>query len=74
MPCARATSTGRSGSPSADKPLPRKLVITNRGDEARPQSVSLIDWNLKPVLASSAFTFKPPKGAKAIEMVPRKTQ
>ena len=30
------------------KPLPRKLVITNRADEARPQSVSLIDWNLKP--------------------------
>jgi hypothetical protein len=55
-------------------PLPRKLVITNRGDEARPQSVSLIEWNLKPVLASSAFTFKPPKGARAIEMVARKTQ
>ena len=57
-----------------NKPLPRKLVITNRGDEARPQSVSLIDWDLKPTLASSAFTFKPPKGAKAIDMVPRKTQ
>ena len=56
------------------KPLPRKLVITNRGDEARPQSVSLIEWNLKPALASSAFTFKPPKDAKAIEMVARKTQ
>lgn len=57
-----------------NKPLPRKLVITNRGDEARPQSVSLIDWDLKPVLASTAFTFKPPKDAKAIDMVPRKTQ
>lgn len=57
-----------------DKPLPRKLVITNRSDEARPQSVSLIDWNLKPVLVNSAFTFKPPKGAKAIDMVPRKSQ
>jgi hypothetical protein len=57
-----------------NKPLPRKLVITNRGDEARPQSVSLIEWNLKPALASSAFTFKPPKDAKAIEMVARKTQ
>jgi hypothetical protein len=56
------------------KPLPRKLVITNRADEARPQSESLIDWDLKPVFASTAFTFKPPKGAKAIEMVPRKTQ
>ena len=56
------------------KPLPRKLVITNRSDEARPQSVSMIDWDLKPAGASSAFTFKPPKDAKAIEMVPRKTQ
>jgi len=57
-----------------DKPLPRKLVITNRGDEARPQSISLIYWDLKPAAASSSFTFTPPKGAKAIEMVPRKTQ
>ena len=57
-----------------DKPLPRKLVIVNRGDEARPQSVSLIEWDLKPGFADSAFTFKPPKGAKAIEMVPRKGQ
>jgi hypothetical protein len=57
-----------------DKPLPRKLVITNRGDEARPQSVSLIDWDMKSVLASSAYTFKPPKGAKAIDMVARKAQ
>jgi len=56
------------------KPLPRKLVITNRGDEARPQSVSLIDWDMKTVLASSAYTFKPPKGAKAIDMVARKAQ
>jgi hypothetical protein len=57
-----------------DRPLPRKLVITSRSDEARPQSVSLIEWNLKPGFADSAFTFKPPKGAKAIEMLPRKGQ
>ena len=35
---------------TGSKPLPRKVVITNRADEARPQSVSLIDWNLKPGL------------------------
>ena len=56
------------------KPLPRKIVITNRGDEARPQSVSLIDWNLKPTFNDSVFKFTPPKGAKEIEIVPRKTQ
>ena len=56
------------------KPLPRKLVITNRGDEARPQSVRLIDWNLKPDFKDSVFKFTPPKGATKIEIVPRKAK
>ena len=53
------------------KPLPRKLVITNRADEARPQSVSLMDWNLKPGFKDSAFKFTPPKGSTAVELRPR---
>jgi len=56
------------------KPLPRKIVITNRGDEARPQSVSLLDWDLKPTFKDSIFKFTPPKGATAVELVPRKTK
>src|SRR5215510_1964119 len=56
------------------KPLPRKLVITNRADEARPQSVSMIDWNLKPSFKDSTFKFTPPKGASKVEIVPRKTK
>jgi len=56
------------------KPLPRKVVITNRADEARPQSVSLIDWNLKPKFKDAVFKFTPPKGATKIEIVPRKTK
>jgi hypothetical protein len=56
------------------KPLPRKVVITNRGDEARPQSVSLIDWNLKPTFKDSVFKFTPPKGATKVEIIPRKTK
>ena len=56
------------------KPLPRKIVISNRVDEERPQSVSLIDWNLKPGFANSVFKFTPPKGATAVELVPRKTK
>ena len=59
---------------TGSKPLPRKVVITNRADEARPQSVSLIDWNLKPTFKDSAFKFTPPKGATKIEIVPRKTK
>jgi len=55
-------------------PLPLKVVITNRGDDARPQSVSLIDWDLKPTFKDSVFKFTPPKGATKIEIVPRKTK
>ena len=55
-------------------PLPRKVVITSRTDEARPQSVSLIDWNLKPTFKDTVFKFTPPKGASKIEIVPVKTK
>jgi hypothetical protein len=55
------------------KPLPRKLVITNRADEARPESVSLIEWNLKPSFTASTFGFTPPAGSTAVEIIPRKT-
>lgn len=54
--------------------LPRKIVITNRTDEARPQSVSLIDWTLKPTFKDAVFTFTPPKGARAIDLVSRPTK
>ncbi len=59
---------------TGSKPLPRKIVITNRADEARPQSVSWIDWNLKPTFKDSVFKFTPPKGATKIEIVPRKAK
>ncbi|NDV14320.1 DUF2092 domain-containing protein [Crenobacter sp. HX-7-9] len=47
-------------------PLPRKLAITYRGDEARPQSVSLIDWKLSPAFSGQRFTFVPPAGARQV--------
>lgn len=53
---------------TGDKPLPRKLVITNRSDEARPQSVQYFGWNLKPTFKDSIFKFTPPKGATAVEL------
>ena len=55
---------------AGEKPLPRKLVITNRNDEARPQSLQLIDWNLKPTFKDAVFKFTPPKGATAVEIRP----
>ena len=53
---------------TGSKPLPRKIVITNRDDEARPQSVSLLDWNLKPTFTDAVFKFTPPKGATEVEL------
>lgn len=55
---------------TGDKPLPRKLVITRRDDDARPQSVSMIDWTTSPTFKDSEFTFRPPAGARKIEIVP----
>ena len=59
---------------ASGKPLPRKIVITSRADEARPQSVHLIDWNLKPAFSEVTFRFTPPKGATQVEIVPRKAK
>jgi hypothetical protein len=56
------------------KPLPRKIVITNRADDARPQSISLLKWDLKPSFPESVFAFAPPKGSTKIEIVPVKTK
>ena len=55
-------------------PLPRKVVIINRGDEARPQSVSVITWALKAAVQDSVFSFKPPQGAKKVEIAQRKAK
>jgi hypothetical protein len=59
---------------SGSRPLPRKLVITNRADDARPQSVSLISWNLKPSFTDAVFKFTPPKGSTKVEIVERKSK
>lgn len=53
---------------TGNRPLPRKVVITNRSDEARPQSVSIINWNLKPTFKDAVFKFVPPKGATAVAL------
>jgi hypothetical protein len=52
------------------KPLPRKIVITRRDDDARPQSVSILHWTTSPSFKDSVFTFRPPEGSKKIELVP----
>ncbi|CAG2159841.1 DUF2092 domain-containing protein [Cupriavidus numazuensis] len=59
---------------AGSRPLPRKLVITDRSDEARPQSVSTIRWTTSPRFSDSVFTFAAPKGARQIEAVPLTNQ
>jgi hypothetical protein len=46
-----------------DYPLPRKLVITTKTDDARPQHTAVYRWDLAPSFNDAAFTFDPPKGA-----------
>jgi hypothetical protein len=57
-----------------EKPLPHKIVITNRNDEARPQSETLLNWNLNPAFTATTFKFTPPKDAKAIAIRPLNTK
>jgi hypothetical protein len=59
---------------TGSKPLPRKIVITSRTDEARPQSISLIEWSVNPKFKDTVFKFMPPKGASKIEIVPLKAK
>lgn len=56
------------------KPLPYKIVITRRDDDARPQSVSVLDWSTNAGFKDAEFTFRPPAGAKKIELVPVKNK
>lgn len=44
-------------------PLPRKIVITTKNEEAAPQYAAVLSWNLSPSLADSVFRFVPPKRA-----------
>jgi hypothetical protein len=49
-----------------EHPLPRKLVLTTLTDEARPQHVSVLTWNLAPSYRAEAFVFDPPDDAHKI--------
>ena len=46
-----------------DFPLPRKIVITTKTDEARPQHTAVYTWNLAPSFNDAAFVLDPPTGA-----------
>ena len=51
-----------------DKPLPRKMVITNLEDAAQPQYVAYFTWDMAPSIAPGAFNFKPAATDKRIDL------
>lgn len=50
------------------QPVPRKLVIIDLSDEARPTYTARLAWTLNPEIAPATFTFQPPADAKAIHI------
>jgi len=51
-----------------DQPLPRKVVIVDRTDPARPTFISRLTWNVNPPLNPSDFTFQPNATDKPVEI------
>jgi hypothetical protein len=53
------------------KPLPYKYVVTDTGTPMRLSITTVIsDWNIKPSVADTRFTFVPPQGVKQIAFMP----
>ena len=54
---------------SGGKPIPRKLVITNRVSAGAPQyTLQFRDWKTDAAIAPDSFAFTAPSGAKKLEM------
>ena len=51
-----------------DQPLPRKLVIVDRTDPARPTFATRLSWKINPALTDADFTFVPDGDAKRIQL------
>jgi hypothetical protein len=51
-----------------DYPLPRRVVLTTRTDEARPQHTATYSWNLAPSFNAESFAFVAPKDAQKITL------
>ena len=50
------------------QPLPRRIVVTATGSEARPQTSADYDWTINPPLAAATFKFTPPAGAVSVPL------
>ena len=51
-----------------DQPFPRKLVIVDRNDPAKPTFIARLSWTLNPAFTDADFTFVPDANAKKIQM------
>ena len=49
-------------------PLPRKIVISTRTDEERPQHTAVYTWDLAPSFNEATFTFDPPPGVHRVPL------
>jgi len=58
---------------AGDKPLLRKVVVTQKKLPYAPQWTAYIsDWHFSPQLADNLFTFTPPEGTQKIKFMPMK--
>jgi len=51
-----------------DQPLPRKLVIVDRTDPARPTFTTRLSWQVNPTFTDADFAFVPDANAKRIQL------
>jgi hypothetical protein len=51
-----------------DQPLPRKLVIVNRNDPAKPTFTTRLAWTVNPTFSDADFAFVPDANAKQIQL------
>ena len=51
-----------------DQPLPRKFVIVDRSDPARPTFTARLNWQINPAFTDADFTFVPDANAKRIQL------
>jgi hypothetical protein len=59
---------------NSQTPVPRKFVITDKGQEGAPQFTALLlGWNFSPDLKDELFAFTPPQDAERIEFLPVET-
>jgi hypothetical protein len=51
-----------------DQPLPRKLVMVDRLDPAKPTFTARLSWQVNPTFTDADFTFVPDANAKRIQL------